>query len=192
MGLLVARGAGDPEAVRAADDPVKAVIGLEGIAASRDEIGDALEGFPVDPRIRLGAANFVIKLGQPKALAAGPAHDVLGKDIERARSRPLPVYLACFHGCLSCAAFEHFKPVCRHKEGFGGLVHPVVGAANALDEAGRALRRAHLDDEIDLAPVDAEIEGGRADDGLELASGHGGLDALALVAGERAVMERDG
>jgi hypothetical protein len=40
----------------------------------------------------------------------------------------------------------------------------VVGAADALDEARRALRRAHLDDQIDVAPVDAEIEAGGADE----------------------------
>jgi hypothetical protein len=34
----------------------------------------------------------------------------------------------------------------------------VVGASDALGEAARALRRADMHDEIDVAPVDAEVE----------------------------------
>jgi hypothetical protein len=40
----------------------------------------------------------------------------------------------------------------------------VVGAADALDEALYVFRRADLDHEIDIAPVDAEVERAGADD----------------------------
>jgi len=56
------------------------------------------------------------------------------------------------------AAFEHLEPVGWRKQGPAWLIHPVVGSPDALDQAGRSLRRTHLDDKIDIAPVDPEIE----------------------------------
>ena len=86
----------------------------------------------------------------------------------------------------------HLEPVGGHEHRLRGLVEAVVGAADALGEAARALRRADVDDEIDVAPVDAEIEGRGADDGAELARDHRGLDLPALGGVERAVVEGDG
>ena len=54
-----------------------------------------------------------------------------------------------------------------------------------------ALRGADVDDEIDLAPVDAEIERGGRDHGAQAARRHRVLDAAALPDVERAVMQRD-
>ena len=55
-----------------------------------------------------------------------------------------------------------------------------------------ALRRADIDDEIDVAPVDAEIERGRAHHRAQFAGRHRVLDLAALRDIERAVMQRDG
>ena len=89
-------------------------------------------------------------------------------------------------------AFEHLEAVRGHEDGAGGGVVAVVGAADALDEALDVLRRADLDDEVDVAPVDAEVERAGGDDGAELPGDHGGLDLAAGLAGERAVVEGDG
>jgi hypothetical protein len=43
----------------------------------------------------------------------------------------------------------------------------VVGAADALQQAAGTLRRADMHDQIDIAPVNAEIERRGADDGFE-------------------------
>ncbi len=67
----------------------------------------------------------------------------------------------------------------------------MIGAADALDEAACPFRGADVDDQIDVAPVDAEVEGRGGDDGLDRAGGHGGLDLAALFGGQRAVVERD-
>ncbi len=48
------------------------------------------------------------------------------------------------------------------------------------------------DDQIDIAPVDAEIEGRRADDGAQLSGCHRRFDFATLGDVERAVVERDG
>ena len=55
-------------------------------------------------------------------------------------------------------AFEHLKAVVRHKQGMRGLVEPVVRTPDALDEPRGTLGSAHLYHEVDLAPINAEIE----------------------------------
>ena len=71
------------------------------------------------------------------------------------------------------------------------LVHPVIGAADALQQPRHALRRADLDHLIDAAPVDAEIERRRRHHRAQLSVRHRRLDAAALLHLERAVMQRD-
>ena len=89
------------------------------------------------------------------------------------------------------AAFQHLEAVGRHQHAARRLVHAVVGAADALQQPRRALRRADIDDEIDVAPVDAEIERRGADHRAQPAGRHRVLDLAALRHVERAVMQRD-
>ena len=89
------------------------------------------------------------------------------------------------------AAFQHLEAVGRDQDRLGRLVHAVVGAADALRKPAGALRRADMDDEIDVAPVDAEVERRGGDDGAQAVRLHRLLDAAALADIERAVMQRD-
>lgn len=68
----------------------------------------------------------------------------------------------------------------------------MVGAADALSDTARALRRTDIDDEIDIAPINAQIERRRTDHGFELARRHGGFDFAALAGIERAMMQSNG
>ena len=72
-----------------------------------------------------------------------------------------------------------------------GSSMPVIGAADALQQARDALRRADLDHLIDPAPVDAEIERGGRDHGAQPALRHRGFDAAALGDVEAAVVQAD-
>src|SRR3954463_2974086 len=45
-----------------------------------------------------------------------------------------------------------------HDDPLAGLVDSVVGAADPREQARAALGRTHLDDQIDVAPVDSEVE----------------------------------
>ncbi len=89
------------------------------------------------------------------------------------------------------AAFEHLEAIGRHQHSFRGLVEPVIGAADTLQHPARAFRSADIDHEIDVAPVDAEIERGGADHGAQTPRRHGVLDLAPLRHVERAVMQRD-
>ena len=65
----------------------------------------------------------------------------------------------------------------------------MVGAADALREAAGALRCADVDDEIDVAPVDAEVECRSTNNGAEFSGDHRGFDLAALGGIQRAVVE---
>ena len=65
----------------------------------------------------------------------------------------------------------------------------MVGAADALQKPAGAFRCAEMNDEIDIAPVDAEVERRRRDDGAQLAGRHRRFDLLALGGVERSVMQ---
>ena len=88
-------------------------------------------------------------------------------------------------------AFQHLEAVGRHQNGARGLVEAVIGAADPLHHPRGALGRADIDDEVDVAPVDAEIERRGADHAAQFAGGHRVLDLAALGDVERAVMQRD-
>ena len=88
-------------------------------------------------------------------------------------------------------AFQHLEAVGRHQQRLRRLVEPVIGAADALGQPARAFRRADVDDEIDVAPVDAEIERRGRDHRAQLARRHRRLDLAPLADVERAVMQRD-
>ena len=88
---------------------------------------------------------------------------MLGEHVERAGAENLGVELAIVDRVERGARFEIFEAVAGDDDALARLVEPVVGAADPLQQARAALGRAHLDDEIDVAPVDAEVEAGGGD-----------------------------
>ena len=88
-------------------------------------------------------------------------------------------------------ALEQVAAVLREDDALAGRPDLVAGAADPLEPAGDARRALDLDDEVDRAHVDAELEAGRGDQrgepaGLELL-----LDREALLAGDAAVVGAD-
>ncbi len=75
---------------------------------------------------------------------AGHAEHMLGQHIERAGAFGRGVLRPRPHRLQRRAAFQHLEPVGGHEDGTGAFLQPVIGAADALHEAGRALGRAQL------------------------------------------------
>ena len=103
----------------------------------------------------------------------------------------LPVEGVLGHGLARRLALQHFEAAGRDHQGARGLVQPVVGSADALDQAAGPLRRGQLDHQIDVAPVYAQIQRRGADHGLEVAARHGRLDLAPLLGGQGAVVQGD-
>jgi hypothetical protein len=79
-----------------------------------------------------------------------------------------------------------------HHQGARGLVQAVVGAADPLDHPRGPLGRGQLDDQVDVAPVDAHVQRRGADHGPQLAARHGRLDLAPLLGRQAAVVQGDG
>ena len=116
---------------------------------------------------------------------------MLGEHVERADARGRRVLRVHRNGVERGAAFQHLEAVGGDENALGRLIHAVIGAADTLHQSRRAFRRADIDDQIDIAPVDAEIERGGAHHRAQPALGHCGFDLAALRRVERAVVERD-
>jgi hypothetical protein len=90
--------------------------------------------------------------------------------------------------------FDGPRPVWGGRRGVGeehaarDLADLVAGAADALEGAGDAGRGLDLDDEVDRAHVDAELEAAGGDDAGEAAALEVVLDDRPLLLGDRAVV----
>ena len=67
----------------------------------------------------------------------------------------------------------------------------MVGPADPLDQAFDVFGCADLNDQIDIAPVDPQIEAAGADDGAQLPGDHRALDPFPLFARQRPVVDAD-
>ena len=147
-----------PAAVLPLPDLGEALVGLQRVAAGGDEIEHRVEIGACEPGIRRGARHLREQFIGEERLAAGAAEHVLRQHVERAGPRRRRVLRIVDDGADRGAAFQHLEAIGRHQNAARRLVQAVVGAADALQQARGALRRADIDDEVDVAPVDAEIE----------------------------------
>ena len=168
-----------------------ALIASERIAAGRHKIDDPVEGRPVEGGVRRGTDDFLVELPRIERGSAGAAKDVLGKNVERAGNQRRCVLRAKIVGFERDAAFENLEAVCRNKQRLGRLVHAMVRAADALGKPARPFRRTDMDDEIDIAPVDTEIERRCRDDRAQAVGFHRLFHPPPLAHVQRAVMQRD-
>jgi hypothetical protein len=126
-----------------------------------------------------------------KGPGGGGGKDMLAQHIQRAGAARFSVQCAGLNGLQGGGAFDHLPAVCRHQKRLGGCVVAVIGAPDPLYEAFDILGRADLNDQIDIAPVDPQIERASADNRAQAACDHRGLDLFALLAREAAVMDAD-
>ena len=113
---------------------------------------------------------------------------VLGEHVERVlRDRRL-LDLPFAHPPRDHRALEQVAAVFGEDPAFRGLADAVPGAADPLQAAGHRLRRLDLDDEVDGAHVDPQLQRGGGDQAGELARLQHLLDQGPLLVGERAVV----
>ena len=100
----------------------------------------------------------------PEQVVAGPAvhdrhrDDLLGEDVERVARDPGLLDLALVHAPGDDRDFEEVAAVLREDHALARGADLVAGTADALQPAGDDCRALDLDDEVDRAHVDAELE----------------------------------
>ena len=67
-----------------------------------------------------------------KRRVAGHGQHMLRQHIQAAGAWWVAIQFASRHGFHGSDAFNHLKPIGRHQYGVRGLIHPVIGAAHAL------------------------------------------------------------
>ncbi len=172
-------------------DAREALVGFQRVAAGGDEIDHVVEIGARQACIGGGGQHLGIELVGEKWLAAGAAKHVLRQHVQRAGAQRRGILRVLVDRVDRHVTLQHLEAIGRHKNGARRFVDAVIGAADSLHQARGALRRADIDDEVDIAPVDAEIERGSADHAAQPPRSHGVLDLAALRHVERAVMQRD-
>jgi hypothetical protein len=129
-----------------------------------------------------------VQLADLDLLVGGDRDDLLREHVERvARNRRL-LDRALAHLPRDDGGLEQVGAELGEDPALRDGAELVAGAADPLEAARDRLRRLDLDDEVDRAHVDAELERRRRDEARNLALLQELLDLDPLLAGERAVV----
>ena len=118
----------------------------------------------------------------------GDRDDLLGQDVERVARHDGPLDAPLAHELHDDRALEQVGAELGEDPALGGVADGVAGAADALQAPRHRLRRLDLQDEVDRAHVDAELQRGRRDEARQLARLQQLLHDRALLARQRAVV----
>ena len=184
-----------------------------GVAATLDRVRDAV---PDHARLELG--ELVRRVGarehaqhavedvagerlvgrrpgdRPEQVVAGPAihhghgDELLGEDVERVARDLRGLDRALVHPAGHDGNLEQVAAVLREDHALARRTDLVTGPTDALEAAGHARRALDLDDEVDRAHVDAELQARRGDEGGQSAGLELLLDLESLLAGDAAVV----
>ena len=162
------RGSRSRQRPSSLDQPLPAVVGAQRVAAGGAELEAIVEVGPRQRPVRSRAPHLVEeRIGRERA-GAGGEQDLLAEHVEPAGSTRLAVEIVREDRVERRAALEHLEAVRRHQHRPRWRVVAVVGAADPLHQPLDVLRRTDLHHEVDVAPVDAEVERAGGDDPAEL------------------------
>ena len=170
------------------DDPRPQLGELFRRVAPREHVEDVLERGAREVAEVPGAADELVQLVDRDLLVGADRDDLLSEHVERvARNlrlldRPLP------HPLRDDRALEQVGAELREDPALRDRVERVPGTTDPLQSARDRFRRLDLDDEIDGAHVDPELERGRCDEAGDLALLQQLLDLDPLLPRERAVV----
>src|SRR5262249_2544587 len=106
-----------------------------------------------------------------RAFACGDLGDnLLGENVAWGLGYRQRVELAAFGTIDERGALDEIIAREGKQTAVGRAIERMPGAPDALQEAGNRSRRAELAYEVDLANIDAELQGGRRHQGIELAA----------------------
>jgi hypothetical protein len=159
-----------------------------GRIAPAQHVEHPLEGGAWQVREGRGAAHTREQLIDGERLDGGHRDDLLRQDVERVARIERLLDLACAHARRRRRARDEVLGVLGEQDAVGHAADAVARAPHPLQARGDAGRRFDLDDQVDRAHVDAQLQRRRRDDRGQSAGLQALLDGGALLARERAVM----
>ena len=176
-------------ALDAVPDDARPQLGeVVGRVAAGEHVEGGLKGPVAQVGEGVGAPHQRPRVIDQPAVQRAHRHQLLGQHVERVARHPGLLDLAGQHPLHHHRRLQQVAPVLGEHDALGRLADGVAGAADPLDAAGNAPRRLHLDDQVDRAHVDAQLQARgrhqrRQASGLERL-----LDLDPLLAGDRAVV----
>src|SRR5262249_45622875 len=131
------------------------------------------DGFEVIARqVAIGPGTFegfVERVFEPAfgAFADAGCDDLLSQDVERGEGLGRAVEFVSVDGAEHGGRFDEVIDREREDAALRDAADGVAGATDALEERGNGVGHADLNDKVDVADVDAELEGGGGDEGSE-------------------------
>ncbi len=173
----------------AVPDHTRAQLGelVRGIATGQ-HVEDVLELDARQVGKRVRASHQLVELVHCDLLLGADRDDLLREDVERVARDGRLLDRPFEHPLRDHRALEQVGAELREEAALGHGAQLVARTADALQAAGDRLRRLDLDDEVNGAHVDAELERRRRDQARDLPRLEQLLDLGALLARQRSVV----
>ena len=180
--------AGD-RSLHAVPDDARAQLGeLVGGVEAAEEVEGRVVGAARQVRVGRGAAHGVEPFLHVEGVERHRGDGLLGEHVERIGRHRERLDPPRGHPLARHGGMDEVGTVLREDDPSGDLPDLVPGPAHALEAARDRRRRLDLDDEVDLAHVDAELEGRRRDDAAQPPALEIVLDEGPLVLRHRPVV----
>ena len=170
------------------NDPRPELGELVGRIAAREHVEHVLELHAREVGEVVGAADEVVQLVDGDLLVGADRDDLLREHVERVARDDGLLDRARLHALDDDRRLEQVGAELREDAPARDRAQLVAGPTDPLEAARDRLGRLDLDDEVDRAHVDAELERRRGDEARDLALLQQLLDLDPLLAGDRAVM----
>ena len=170
---------------------VGAVAAAGGFNAVGEEVDEFVEALAGEISVGIGAAEDAVEsCGLPRLGSAG-GDDLLHEDVGGLWRDFEAVEFAGTHFADEGGLLKEVVAGGGEEAAFGDGTAPVAGAPDALHGDGNCAGAADLADEVDVADIDAQFEGGGGDEDFDVTVFEALLGVEAEGAGERAVMSGD-
>ena len=174
---------------RALPDDARAQLGeLVRRVAAGEQVEHVLELLARELAVGVGAPHERVQLVDLQLLDRGHRDDLLAQDVERDARHARVLDLALEHAAGDRRGLHELAAEARVDAAARGRADRVAGPSDALQAARDGAGRGDLDDEVDGAHVDAELERRGGDDARQRARLERLLDLAARLARERAVV----
>ena len=188
-GRALSAGAGGQRARPAVPCQARSEVGqVRGGEAAGEQLQDRVEGGPRQPPVGSGPAHRGVPGVGVQVVDTCRRHGLLGEDVQGIGDQRGGLDGAGAHALGGDGGVDELGALDRVDGAARTPADAVLGPPHALQAGGDRGRRRDLEDEVDGAHVDAELEGGGGDHAAQLPGFQLAFDGQALFLGDGAVV----